>query len=70
MQLHVQLWRMVEFPWLNKGKSTLNFSPEASGEIKCVRIISDGELSGISGGASEKADFIFGVEGDAVSEAG
>ena len=49
---------------------TLYFSPEASGEVESVGVVGDGELSCVSGGSSEETDFVFCVEGDAVSEAG
>lgn len=49
---------------------TLDFAPEASGEVESVGIISDGELSGVASGSSEKTDFVVCVEGGAVAEAG
>lgn len=60
---------MGEFRSLYRLFFTLYFPPKASGEIKCICIVGNGELSSVTSGSSEEADLIICVKGDAVSEA-
>jgi hypothetical protein len=69
MPLHEQLLQMVVFRWLSRVIFTLDFTPEAGEEVESIGIISDGELIGVTGGSSKEADFVFRVEGDAMTEA-
>lgn len=55
---------------LNTGRITLDFFPESSGKIEGVSIVSDGELSGGTGGTSKETNFSFSVGSDTVTKAG
>lgn len=54
---------------LNTRRITLDFFPESCGEIEGVSIISDGELSGSTGGTSKQTNFSFSVGSDTVTKA-
>ena len=49
---------------------TLDFLPEAGGEIEGISIVGNGKLPCVSSGAPEEADLILCVEGDAMSNPG
>jgi hypothetical protein len=56
--------------WLSGGRATFDLLPKAGGEVEGVCVVGDGELACVSGGSSEEADLVLGVESDAVAEAG
>lgn len=51
------------------GMVTFDFLPDPGGEVERVCVVSDGELAGCAGGASEETDLVLGVVCDAVAEA-
>lgn len=53
---------------LNRNRITLNFFPEASGEIESISIIRDRELSCGTSCSSKEADFSLSIRSDTMTK--
>ena len=59
---------MEEFRSLGKKRITLYFFPEPGEKVKCICIVSDGELACIASGSSKEADFVVSILLNTVSK--